>query len=268
MFQPMMFQNSRSTRGPAMSLTIHCAAIALLFVAGANRGVRDAMRATAHAVPLLMAPYLPSGHGGGGSGDRSPIPASRGRLPRVAPRHFTPPLVVVQNTQPRLVMEPTLVLSQEVKLPQIDLAVFGDPFGHNGPLSNGTGKGGGIGAGDGTGIGRGRGPGVGPGEGGDTGGDGRVRGFSGGSAGPVLLYKVEPEFSEEARKAKLQGVVMLYAEVDTNGRLRNIRVTRGLGLGLEDKAIEAVRQWRFRPGSRDGKPVVEAATIEVNFHLL
>jgi TonB family protein len=84
----------------------------------------------------------------------------------------------------------------------------------------------------------------------------------------MVLFQVEPEFSEEARKAKLQGVVMLYGEVDTNGRLRNIRVTRGLGLGLEEKAIEAVKQWRFRPGTRDGKPVVAAATIEVNFHLL
>jgi TonB family protein len=61
---------------------------------------------------------------------------------------------------------------------------------------------------------------------------------------------------------------MLYGEVDTNGRLRNIRVTRGLGLGLEEKAIEAVKQWRFRPGTRDGKPVVAPASIEVNFHLL
>ena len=71
-----------------------------------------------------------------------------------------------------------------------------------------------------------------------------------------MLFQVEPEFSEEARKAKLQGVVMLYGEVDTNGRLRNIRVTRGLGLGLEEKAIEAVKQWRFRPGNRNGRPVV------------
>jgi TonB family protein len=84
----------------------------------------------------------------------------------------------------------------------------------------------------------------------------------------MVLYQVEPEFSEEARKAKLQGVVILTGEVDTNGRLRNIRVTRALGLGLDEKAIEAVKQWRFRPGTREGKPVVSAAAIEVNFHLL
>jgi len=106
---------------------------------------------------------------------------------------------------------------------------------------------------------------VGPGDGGDFGG---LRGGGGALTSPVLLYKVEPEFSEEARKAKHQGVVVLYGEVDTNGTLRNIRVLQGLGLGLDDKAIQAVKQWRFRPGYRDGKPVVAAATIEVNFHLL
>ena len=251
-----------------MSVTIHCTVAALLFLAGANQNVRNALRATANAVPILIAPYMPPGPGGGGSGDRSPIPASEGRLPRVATHQFTPPLVVVYNLEPKLVMEPTIVISPDVKLPQIDLAVMGDPFGHSGPPSNGTGKGGGIGDGEGTGIGPGKGPGVGPGEGGDGGGGRRLHGLSADSTGPVLLFKVEPEFSEEASKAKLQGVVTLYAEVDTNGRLQNIRVTRGLGLGLEDKAIEAVKQWRFRPGYRDGKPVVEAAIIEVNFHLL
>ena len=77
---------------------------------------------------------------------------------------------------------------------------------------------------------------------------------------PVTIFLV--------KGVKLQGVVTLYAEVDVDGRLRSIRVTRGLGLGLEEKAIEAVRQWRFRPGMRDGRPIVSAATIEVNFHLL
>jgi TonB family protein len=79
---------------------------------------------------------------------------------------------------------------------------------------------------------------------------------------------VEPEFSEQARKAKHQGVVILYGEVDTNGKLRNVRVVQALGLGLDEKAIEAVKKWKFRPGYQDGRPVVAAATIEVNFHLL
>jgi TonB family protein len=89
-----------------------------------------------------------------------------------------------------------------------------------------------------------------------------------GVTAPVVLYKKEPEYSEEARKAKYQGTVVLYIEVDPSGRAVNPRVVRSLGLGLDEKAMEAVRQWKFKPGYRDGKPVTVAATIEVNFRLL
>ncbi len=85
---------------------------------------------------------------------------------------------------------------------------------------------------------------------------------------PKLIYKVEPEFSEEARKAKYQGTVVLAIEVDTNGRAKNPRVLQALGLGLDEKAIEAVSRWRFRPGAADGKAIVTSATVEVSFHLL
>lgn len=267
MFQPIGVEHPRSGRGPVLSLTLHCAVIALLFLAGANQNVRDALRATVNAVPVIVEPYMPDRHGGGGGGDNSVLPVSQGRLPRAAPRQFTPPSAVVHNLNPKLVMEPTIVVSTDVNLPKIDLAVFGDPYGKPGLPSDGQGSGGGIGKGCCGGVGPGKGPGFGPGDGGEAGG-GPLRGYSGVVTAPVLIYKVEPEFSEEARKAKLQGVVMLYGEVDTNGRLRNIRVTRGLGLGLDEKALEAVGQWRFRPGYRDGKAVVAPATIEVNFHLL
>ena len=256
-----------SARGPALSLTIHCGVVALLFLAGANRDVQHAVKATANLVAPLIAPYLPAAaHGGGGGGDRSPLPASKGRLPRIAPRQFTPPAAVLNNTNPKLAMDPTLVISPDVRLPQVNIAELGDPFGKLGPRSNGPGSGSGIGDGDGGGVGPGKGPGFGPGKGGNAGGG--LRGAGGAIIGPVLLYKVEPEFSEEARKAKYQGVVVLYGEVDINGALRNVRVLRSLGLGLDEKAIEAVKQWRFRPGYRDGRPIVAAATIEINFHLL
>ena len=248
-----------------MSVTIHCAVVALLFVASASPKIRQTVRSTLDQIRLTV-PYMPPGSGGGGSGDHSPLPAPKGRLPRIAPKQFTLPTVVPHNMDPKLPMEPTLVISADVKLPSVDILALGDPYGKNGPPSNGSGNGGGIGDGDGTGVGRGKGPGAGPGEGGDTGGG--LRGLTGAYTPPVVLYQVEPEFSEDARKAKLQGVVMLAGEVDTNGRLRNIRVTRALGLGLDEKAIEAVKQWRFRPGTRDGKPVVAPAAIEVNFHLL
>ena len=83
-----------------------------------------------------------------------------------------------------------------------------------------------------------------------------------------MLYKVDPEYSEEARKAKYSGTVVVYIEVDETGHARNLRVVRSIGLGLDEKAIEAVNKWRFKPGLKDGKPVVVAAHIEVNFRLL
>lgn len=98
-----------------------------------------------------------------------------------------------------------------------------------------------------------------------TGGVYRV---GGGVLAPTLVHKVEPEYSEQARQARYQGTVILYVEVDPSGRATNIRVQRPLGLGLDEKAIEAVRQWQFRPGSKDGAPVTVAANIEVNFRLL
>ena len=85
---------------------------------------------------------------------------------------------------------------------------------------------------------------------------------------PALLYKVDPEYSEEARKAKYSGVVLLSIEVDESGRTRNVQVVRGIGLGLDERAIEAVKHWRFKPGMKNGKPVVVRANIEVDFRLL
>ena len=85
---------------------------------------------------------------------------------------------------------------------------------------------------------------------------------------PVPIYRPEPQYSKEALKKKYQGTVVLYVEVDPSGHPRNIKVMRSLGLGLDEKAIEAVSQWEFRPGMKDGKPVTVAATVAVNFRLL
>jgi len=97
---------------------------------------------------------------------------------------------------------------------------------------------------------------------------GGVYRIGGGVTAPTLIYKVEPEYSEEARKAKFQGTVVLYVVVDEKGMPRDLKVVRALGLGLDEKAIEAVKKWRFRPGYLNGKAVAVAATIEVNFRLL
>jgi TonB family protein len=85
---------------------------------------------------------------------------------------------------------------------------------------------------------------------------------------PVPIYSPEPEYSEEARKAKFQGSVMLRVEIDASGRVSNAHVVKHLGLGLDQKAIDAALQWRFKPGTLDGKAVTVESMIEINFRLL
>jgi len=133
------------------------------------------------------------------------------------------------------------------------------------PLSDGTGSGGGIGSGSGGGIGTGQGPGVGPGHGGGIGG-GAYR-VGGGVSAPHPIYDPDPEYSEQARQAKYQGAVVLWVVVGPDGRPRDIRVQRSLGMGLDEKAIEAVKQWRFEPAMKNGQPVPVQVNIEVNFRL-
>jgi len=258
----------------AYSLAVHVSVIVLLFTVASSKTVQNAAKdVTALIAPPDIAPYIPDNApkkqmmgGGGGGGDRSPLPAAKGRLPKPSLKQFTPPVQVYNNLHPKLAMEPTIVAPPDVNLPQVNMTQYGDPLAKLGPPSNGPGSGGGIGSGSGGGVGPGRGGGYGPGEGGGVGGG--VFRAGGGVSNPTVLYKVEPEYSEEARKAKYQGTVVLYVEVDTNGKPRNIRVMRSLGLGLDEKAIEAVEKWKFRPGVKDGKPVVVAASIEVNFRLL
>jgi TonB family protein len=123
-----------------------------------------------------------------------------------------------------------------------------------------------MGKGSGGGVGNGNGNGYGDGSGGGMGGG--VFRIGGGVSAPMVLSKTEPEYSEEARKAKYQGTVVLMIIVDEKGMPQNIRVVRPLGLGLDEKAIEAVQKWRFRPAMKDGHAVKVEATVEVNFRLL
>jgi periplasmic protein TonB len=85
---------------------------------------------------------------------------------------------------------------------------------------------------------------------------------------PVLLSRKDPEYSEEARKAKFQGTVQLSIVVNASGQVTNVNVLRSVGLGLDERAVEAVRQWKFRAGMVDGKAVAMRAMVEVNFRLL
>jgi len=204
--------------------------------------------------------------GGGGGGDRDKLQASKGKLPKFALQQITPPMAVVRNENPKLTAEPTVVVPPEVHLAMNNLPNFGDPSSHVlGPPSNGTGSGGGIGSGNGGGVGSGEGPGVGPGRGGGIGGG--VFRIGGGVSAPRAIFAPDPEYSEEARKAKYQGTCVLWLVVGPDGRTHDIRVARTLGLGLDQQAIEAVKQWKFEPAMKDGKPVAVQVNVEVTFRL-
>jgi len=258
-------------RAGLSSLLIHAGIIALLLFVGTNKAVQKIVKDNIALIAPDLSPYKPMPKkdpmgGGGGGGDRSPTPPSKGKLPRLADKQFVPPMAVVHNENPKLVMEPTLIIQPDANIPKVDMANYGDPLAKSGIASNGPGSGGGIGSGPGGGVGSGRGPGYGPGSGGNMGG-GAYR-IGGGVSSPTVIFKVEPEYSEEARKAKFQGTVVLFVVVDEKGNPRDLKVIRPLGLGLDQKAIEAVEKWKFNPGKKDGKPVAVQATIEVNFRLL
>jgi TonB family protein len=215
----------------------------------------------------VMKPSRQEVAGGGGGGDRDKFQAPKGRIPKQSLQQITPPAIVVRNDHPKLPVEASVVVPPEVKIQANNALNLGNPTAPmpSGPPSNGMGSGGGIGSGSGGGIGVGAGPGVGEGRGGGIGGG--VFRIGGGVSAPKAIYDPDPEYSEEARKAKYQGTVVLSLIVGADGVPRDIKVARSVGLGLDEKAIETVKTWKFDPGTKDGKPVATYATIEVAFHL-
>jgi protein TonB len=269
-------QYNYKKRGVFSSAVLHFLVIGA--IVGMTIAGRQVVKQFKQEHVILVAPdisdYMPLSnkkndtlHGGGGGGDRDKIQAPKGRLPKFAMEQFTPPAMVIRNDHPKLAMEPTVVVPPQVKIPQSTLPNFGDPKSPivSGPPSNGTGSGGGIGSGSGGGIGSGEGPGVGPGRGGGMGGG--VFRVGGGVSAPRAIFYPDPEYSEEARRAKYQGTCILWLVVGPDGRAHDMKVSRTLGLGLDQKAIEAVRQWKFEPAMKDGRPVAVQINVEVNFRL-
>jgi periplasmic protein TonB len=254
----------------AISFGLHVVALALIATSGwwmvENR---QAIRMkVAELVPPpddYIMPVAPGKiGGGGGGGDHDKMAASHGTAPRFAAEQLTPPLAVVRNQNPALPAEPTLIGPPDIVLPQSDR--YGDPMANIlNPPSNGPGSGGGIGSGEGGGIGSGRGPGIGEGSGGGIGGG--VYRVGGGVSAPRPIYDPDPEYSEEARKAKFQGTVLLTAVIGPDGRPRDLRISRSLGMGLDQKALDAVWKWRFSPAMKDNHPVSVMVSIEVAFRL-
>jgi len=213
-----------------------------------------------------LSPYvakLPAGAkkagGGGGANDHTLAPVNRGKLPKFSYTQFTPPQVHPVNPTPKLPMDPTLLGPPDLKVPNLNALTFGDPLA--------TGNSDSLGHGNGTGIGSGTGGGLGPGEGGGTGG-GAFRAGVNGVGIPECIYCPAPQYSDDARKAKYMGSVVLQITVTADGRAVNISIVKDPGMGLGEKAVEAVRTWRFRPATGpSGKVVPVVVPIEVTFRL-
>lgn len=253
-----------------VSFTVHALVIVLLLVSSSyvvrhpHEIRQQVIGVVINVSPYVLHPSKSRAGGGGGGGDRSKLSATKGALPRLAREQLAPPTLVVRKEVPKLPVEATVVVPPEIPLPKT--GSLGDPLSAVlAPPSNGIGSGGGIGTGSGGGIGSGRGPGVGPGWGGGIGGGPYQIGA--GVTAPRVLYAPNPDFSEEARKNRYQGTVVLSIVVGPDGRAHNVRVERSLGMGLDDKAIEAIARWKFEPGRKNGIAVAVLANIEVNFRL-
>jgi protein TonB len=193
---------------------------------------QKALVVTALTTPVEMKPAKDVM--GGGGGQRGPTPVTKGQMP-----------------------DPTIEVQPDLKMANNNMPNLGDP---KSPLIGSS-----MGNGSGSGIGSGNGSGLGPGSGGNTGGG--IMHVGGGVSAPVPIYEVTPEFSEEARKAKFQGVVTVNLVVNQRGLPENVHILRGVGMGLDDKAIEAVKQYRFKPAMMGGKPVAVEVNVEVNFQI-
>jgi periplasmic protein TonB len=263
----------RSPMSSALAVVAHVVVIGLiLFFFWAQWRTR-AIERKKNLADMDVKPFIPmtlkmnqSMGGGGGGGAHELVEASKGHLPKMAKTQIVPPQII-RNDNPKLAVDPTIVMPQQVKLPDApNMPNVGVPQSPQVALaSQGGGSGSGFGSGRGGGIGSGNGNGVGPGEGGGYGG-GLMR-PGGGVSAPQVIFSVDPEFSDEARRAKYQGICVVSVIVDAQGNPQRVRVVRPLGMGLDEKAVEAVKQYKFKPAYYQGHPVAVEVNIEVNFRI-
>jgi periplasmic protein TonB len=245
----------------ALSLLAQAAAVALLvyftsFVIQRGHGI-PAPIPRFNELPLIF-----SGTNGGGGGGLEKFAASHGDLPRASlDPQLAPPTVKLPTEMPKLAVPETIIAAPEV-MPQ-PAGQIGDPMSRfSAILSNGRGGPGGIGDyGCCDGDGSSNGP---------HAGDGPPGIFPAGMHGvtvPKVLFSPEPNFSDEARKSKAQGIVVLMLVVGKDGHPYDIRVGQSLGMGLDEKAVEAVTRWRFQPATLNGQPVATKIAVQVDFRL-
>jgi len=263
-------KENRGRAASIISVATHVVIIALLlwgFVTVKKAVSKKNQLVTNIDVPPFMpiAPKGPQMGGGGGGGSHDILQAPKGRLPKFEDQPIVPPMVI-KNDHPKLTADPAIMMPKDIQLPNNNLPNLGDPrTSVVGPASNGSGSGAGMGTGSGGGIGSGKGNGYGPGEGGGYGGG--LYHVGGGVSAPQLIFSPDPEFSDEARRAKYQGVCVVSLIVDAQGNPQRVAVVRHLGMGLDEKAVEAVKQYKFKPATLQGKPVPVEVNIEVNFRI-
>jgi periplasmic protein TonB len=250
----------------AVSVALHAALLLFVSLGVVMVGSTARILRPQTGSAVVIESYIPStgdnpNHGGGGGGSHDKLGASKGVAPHFDRQQLAPPAVLLPDQTPKLTVEATLVGPPDLNLPRTD---SGDPLSNLVAPSSGVGASG-IGSGRSDGVGPGSGPGSGPGHDGGFGGDAFAPGN--GVSLPRAIYSPEPEFSDEARMAKYQGVVTLTIVVTADGRPVDIHVSRALGMGLDEKALAAVRTWRFEPGKKDGHPVAVRMDVEVDFHL-
>ena len=250
----------RSSGATWFAVSAHAAVLLLVFFLAGRHMQLTAIKSVA-TVTQLTAPPPPIAAPkrvaiGGGGGRQDLAPATRGHLPKLASEQLLPPKAPA-TIPPKLAIEPSVIVQPDLKMASNTMPNIGMPSSSI--------KGYSMGDGVGTGVGSGNGAGIGPGAGGNTGGG--VLHIGGAVLPPSVISQIEPEFSEEARKAKFSGNVEVYLWVDEQGKPSHIQVARGVGMGLDEKAVEAVRQYRFKPAMKNGKPVKVDLYIDVNFQI-
>lgn len=208
--------------------------------------------------PPPVLPRVVKQSSGGGGGQHDIAPASKGAPPKFSLQPQIVPPSAPPKIQPKLAVEPTIVADPRNQM-KSNLPNLGMVNGLAGPnVSMGTGNGSGIGSGNGAGYGSGSGYNI---------GGGVPRAGQNGVGIPKVIYQVDADFSEEARKAKFQANPVVSLIVDASGHPQQVQVLHPVGMGLDEKAVEAVRQWRFQPATKDGHPIACRMAVEVNFQI-
>ncbi len=262
----------RDPTSSAISFAMHGLIISLVIWLTLQARTHIVAPKNAIVTPVTIQPYIPvtvkapkAMGGGGGGGAHEIVEASKGHLPPVMKLQTTAPQIL-KIDHPKLAAQPSIDMPQQITMQDKNMPDIGAPQSQQVAMaSQGGGSGSGFGQGLGGGIGMGRGAGVGPGGGGGYGGG--VMSVGGGVSAPQLIHSVQPEFTDEARQAKYQGVVSIQLIVDATGHPANIQIVHHLGMGLDHKAIEAVQQYRFRPAMYQGHPVPVRLMVDVDFRL-